>query len=216
MRRRKAFSAAATLAVALCIVPAAAQAGTLMSEGEAYPVALEGFRIEKASTRVTQGASTLTAECKKATFTGTLSAASSEVRLHPVYSECTAFGFIEATVKTEGCDYIGHIGEKVGEAWTTTADVACEAGKAIEITAGTCQMKIGSQKGLKSIELTNMAGTPQDVTGNFALRNVRQATTKDGFACPLQGVGEFENFDVDGLATLTGKLNGEPIGLTVE
>ena len=51
-------------------------------------------------------------KCKKAIFTGTagVDEGVSSVTVHPVYTECTAFGQV-ATITTTGCDYMINFGE---------------------------------------------------------------------------------------------------------
>ena len=46
-----------------------------------------------------------TAECQSH-YQGTLAATSSQLTLTPTYTNCKAFGFLNATVHTNGCDFL--------------------------------------------------------------------------------------------------------------
>ena len=80
-----------------------------------------------------------TVECTTDTFNSTLSATyQTQWSVQPEYSGCTVIG-IAGAVKMNGCTYTFNVLNEppVGSAYGGHMDIACPAGKAIEITAGT-------------------------------------------------------------------------------
>lgn len=116
-------------------------------------------------------------ECK-GHFEGTASEASTTLTVTPVYSNCKAFGFASATVVMNGCDYVFHSNGEV--------DLECPAGNSIVISAGNCEVDVGTQTGLKTVGLANN-GSHVDVKADVG--GITGTVTKDGFLCPLSGTG---------------------------
>jgi hypothetical protein len=226
-RKFKALGLAAVAALAIVAVAAsmaqASNPGKLMATS--YPATLHGSQVEGENHVFTlTDNSSLTTECTTATFTGTQKEASSTSTVHPEYGKgggkCTAFLGLSATITTDGCNYLFHIGNTItpGGNWDGTVDIECEAGKSISIVAGTCEVKVDAQNGLSTVEGINMAGSPSDVTVKANVKNIHYTVTKDGFLCPLEGVGkEFVLGDYTGNTTITAKDSlGNAEALTIE
>jgi hypothetical protein len=161
------------------VAPGLASAGF---QAASYPAELEG---EDESFALTVDGSTAT--CETAVASGTLSAASSTVTLHPTFSGCAAFGFLSAAIETEGCDYR----LRSGESSEGTLDLTCEPVSRITIAASTCEVQIGNQGGLESVLYANQtAPNPDEILVEAESSGLVATVTKDGFLCPLKGVGE--------------------------
>jgi hypothetical protein len=123
-------------------------------------------------------------------FQGTLASANSTLTITPKYTNCVAFGFLNATVDFMGCDYLFHSGPaQGGGVYFHTVDIVCPEGSGpITITAGTCKVDIPAQTGLAMVKTTNVAGTlTVEPNISFITTNV----TGDGFGCPFTGTGHF-------------------------
>jgi hypothetical protein len=163
---------------------------------------------------------------------GLISSGSTTATITPTYNqkECRAFNpeENEATVETNGCDFVFHVGETTEEkagTYGVTADVICPAGKAIHVSVWAlgakhetsnrlCTIKVPEQKGLKGAHLTNTAGTPDDIdiTGTFLGITVE----REGL-CVLDGKGKETKegkFDIDVTAKGT-TAAGVNTGLTI-
>jgi len=131
-------------------------------------------------------------ECKAHFKTEEMWEQSWEISIVPSYSECKAFGFLSATVKMNGCHY--NVQTNV---WL---DLACHHFvfnfKTLEwetiptgpltITAGTCEVTMGTQENLSAIYFENGESGIEalaEVTG------IKYTVTKDGFGCPFGGTG---------------------------
>jgi hypothetical protein len=115
---------------------------------------------------------------------------SSTLTLTKTLSNCEAFGFLSATVNTEGCSYLFHATEKVSSGvYKHHMDIVCPAGKSIKISAagGLCKMEIKGQTGLTTIKTTNLAGG--QVTVSPEVSGLAYTVTTDGFGCPFSGTG---------------------------
>jgi len=153
-------------------------------------------------------------ECTTTSYDGELKEASTTLSLAPTYSSCKAFGF-EATVTTIGCTYVFHIAEQAAEdKYAATLDIACEAGKAIKVAAGSCEAEIPAQTGLEAVELVNdTEATPKrDITFRPEVGGLAYTVLKDGFLCPFKGTGAKTggSFTASSGITLTGQIPGFP------
>lgn len=170
------------VAALLLIAPAIASASQFAATAE-YPVAIEGEQ-EGEAVFTLQGTE---AVCDAGLYAGTLSEQSETLALEATFSECMAFGFVAATVETEGCHLVLHAGEALGEEqFFGTTEVECSEGDSIVITAATCTVEMGGQTDLESLDLTNQAAS---FTFEANLGEVEYVVTKDGFLCPLNGSG---------------------------
>ncbi|HYG96180.1 MAG TPA: hypothetical protein VD741_03640 [Solirubrobacterales bacterium] len=118
-------------------------------------------------------------ECKGHFLVGPLTAAAPTVTVTPTYSECEAFGFLNATVNMNGCDYTFNVNESV--------TVDCPAGKSIVIVAGTCETTIGAQGPLNTVDLAN--NTETSISAKANVTGIAYTVTKDGIGCPFSGTG---------------------------
>jgi len=185
MRRR--ISAVLTVALAVCAGSGAGAATSSATEltAESYSNIYSGTTIYSYLTL--EGG---TVECTT-TFQGIQTEASSEFSAEIWPGLCQAFGFIEATTTTTGCELVFHLTE-ASEPFEATMDVSCEEESAIVITAGTCEVEIGSQTELSTIELWN--GESGEVKlGPNIVETIAYTVTKDGFLCPFSGTGKRED-----------------------
>jgi hypothetical protein len=150
-----------------------------------YPATLTGSNPVGKETFTTEGG---VVKCASS-FHGELTGRTQTLTATPTYTGCEAFGFVEAKVIMNGCNYLFHLTTLVPASTTYQAhvDVVCPAGKVIEINAGTCKITIGGQNGLTTVDLQNVAGGKVSVTPTVA--NIGYTVTQDGFGCPFAGTG---------------------------
>jgi hypothetical protein len=110
-------------------------------------------------------------------FQGTLAAASSDLTVTATYTNCKAFGFVEATVT--GCKYTFTAVSK------TSANV--DVVNPCTIIASNCHVTVENQGPLSSVTLANVA--EGDVTVKANVENIKYNVIKDGFLCPFAGTG---------------------------
>lgn len=108
--------------------------------------------------------------CKKGKFKTETSvlAPASLLLVHPTYSECEAelAGKHEALVSTTGCNYVFHA---VAPGTKGTVDIECESGDSIVVTVHGltgCEIKVGPQTGLLTVEYANVTGGLVEVKAN--------------------------------------------------
>jgi hypothetical protein len=221
-----------------------AAAGTLTSEGKLVTPTGEQT-VEHVFTLTNHEISSgvfATTKCKKATFTSPepVSEGARTFRVHPVYSECTAFGLL-ATVTTTGCDYRFWIEEPTeiivdfpggtvtnSGAWHVTTDLFCQATKdkdgtetphRIKIVTATCEVTVWTQTGLTTSAISNSggSGTAMDLTLSANITGITYSVTKDGIGCPLSGTGVFSGGDYQGTTTFKAHsfATGEAAGITL-
>ncbi|HST68205.1 MAG TPA: hypothetical protein VLI94_00945 [Solirubrobacterales bacterium] len=137
-------------------------------------------------------------ECKN-TFDGTLTEASTTLKLAFTSTECKAFGFLEAIVKPEGCEFLAHSTEKVKtDEYKAHLDFVCPAGKSTKVTAGTCEVEYKEQLGMTTLRLVNDASSTEDITYDPEVTGAKYTVTKDGFVCPFNGTGERNDGEITG------------------
>ena len=181
-----------TLGVALCAVLAltavVASAASANYTASSYPTTGTGESALGNDVFKTEAGNV---ECKSH-FEGTLSASSASLTVKAKYTNCKAFGFLEATVNMGSCDYLftNATGTGVLDQWTAKEiHVKCtEAGKPITISAGTCKATVGEQTTAGSVDLTNNTAA-KDVSVQATVTGVKYTVTEDGFACPFGGTG---------------------------
>lgn len=129
--------------------------------------------------------------CKNITFSGTQSeATATKLQLQPSYSGCSWF-FGAVTIDTNGCQFVFNVAQ---------VDIVCP-GKPMEITAGACNVTIGSQS-LTAVNYTNQGTAPKrDVLIQFALTGLKY--TEDSPLFP-ECSGTFSNGTYQGSITVTG------------
>jgi hypothetical protein len=174
----------ALVAVLAMSVVVASVASAASYTGSSYPTTGTGSNTAGKETLTTSG---LTVQCDSH-FEGTLSAASSTATVTPKYANCPAFGFLNATIAFNGCDYLFHAGGlAVPGVYNNSVDVVCPAGSGpVTIKAGTCVVDVPAQTGLSNVKTTN-SGT--SVTVQPEVSNITMNVTTDGFGCPFPGTG---------------------------
>jgi len=184
-------------ALALSVMASAAQAVEFTAEN--YPTEFHGENGAGSEEFNTEAGSV---ECAS-TFSGTAEEASTTVTTVPVYSECVAFGFVEAAVNTEECHYLFHLGASLGEdKYTATVTVQCPTGQSIKITAATCAAEVGAQGPLSHVIVEDTTNGFLDVTAEVT--EINYTVTKDGLFCPFSGTGAKEGGEY---------LSNEPISI---
>jgi hypothetical protein len=207
IRNLKVLGLAVVAVLALTAVMASA-ASAASYTASAYPAIATGTNTKGSEVFTTEGGKV---ECDSH-FRGTLSAASSTLTVTPKYTSCEAFGFLEATVNMESCDYLFH----ATSTSSTTVDVVCPSGS-IKITAGTCKVEIKGQTGLSSVGTTNSGS---NVIAKPNVSGIAYTVTQDGFLCPFGGTGNKTGATYTGEVTLSrvvediveGKVVATPTG----
>jgi|GEM_PF-1204185 len=121
-------------------------------KGESYPVILSGSQIGEDVFTFNAG----TVKCKSVTYTGFLPAESASLELTPSYGECTAFGFLGTMIDVNGCKYRFNSESVLAEDKASgSVDVVCPGGNKIVITAPNCEVSVGNQNGLKTVNYTD-------------------------------------------------------------
>lgn len=187
-------------------------------EAGAYPATLTGSPeisapVEAEHIFGTEGG---TVTCTSDSSDGTLSKAASTFSLHRTFTECTAFGFLSATVSTTGCDYRYELGGKIAtDVYAASVELVCEAGKKIEIKAVTCEAQVPPQVFSGTVEIfNNTAAVPDDISISSSLTGIHYVNVKDGFLCPLKGTGERTDGTTTSLETVTAETS-KPVSLSV-
>jgi hypothetical protein len=121
---------------------------------------------------------------------GQITEPSSTVTVTTTFSECRAFGFLNATVHKNGCDHVLHSAAQVSAGvYNHSQDVVCPLGSpGLVITAGACVVDVPPQTGLTNTKTTNLGGT---VTAQTEIGNLTINVTVDGFGCPFPGPGHY-------------------------
>lgn len=134
-----------------------------------------------------------TASCETTGFAGEMTEASENLTVSSGYTNCTAFGFSEATISPNGCNFILHPGSGSSDSYTGTFDISCTESNKIVIVGGNCEVKIPAQNGLSAVKYSNLtASNPDEVEATFEVKTASGFTyekTKDGSGCPLTGTG---------------------------
>lgn len=185
------FAAFGTVAVA----GASAQQGTLTASG---PMTLTESEngvspdyFEAFSGKLECPGTTYTAHKYNETAHKLIPSGSTTATVTPHYKQIDAGGKINcktngfpATIKTNGCDYVLHLGETNGEADTyrVTTDIICPANTSIEImdftteaedpTTPFCTIKIGTQAGKPGLTLKDTTNGTLDLKGIVTGLNV--------------------------------------------
>jgi hypothetical protein len=170
----KAVGAAVLVALALSALGASAASAANFT-ASSYPTAATATSPKGNDDFKTEGGSW---ECKVHYAIAALTGSSQTATVTPTYTECQSFGFLSATVTMNGCDYVYHSDGGM--------DIECPAGQAMTVVSSTCEVKFGTQTGLKSIAFNN-SGTGFTAKANVG--GIAYTVTKDGFLCPFGGTG---------------------------
>jgi len=196
--------ALATTIAAIMVAASSASAFTFKLEAPEYPVEVTGSKVEAP---VLTGENGFSVKCNAATLTGELTAAATELEVTPSYGECTAAG-TAATVSFEGCKYKLDVNGR-------DMDIVCPAGKAIKVSAVTCEATIGAQSNRAMVEYPNAEEEPSSVTAKTSVKELKYTKTKDGFLCPFAGTGEKTDGGLSGRSLLKGFVSKAQVDLFV-
>lgn len=139
--------------------------------------------------------------------------------LNESFTNCIAFGFINATISTNGCESVFYPTEKVSaDVYKAHMDIVCPAGKVIQLTAATCAATIGSQSGLTTVDLVNNTGaSPSHLSLTPTVTGIAYTVTTDGFGCPFSGTGSKNDGEIIGeeASTLVAESKGVPVSVEI-
>jgi hypothetical protein len=198
--------------VAFACAPAGAMA-TLEFESDSYPPTV---RAEAAKGVVWLETEAGRVDCATS-FDELMGAREERLRLSLTFSSCSAFGIAEATVKSEGCELVLLPTEVVAkDEYAAHADLSCPAGKALEVTAGNCEVEFKSQEGLTTVGLANdLVASPDEMEFRPLMSGLQYTVAKDGAGCPFNGTGARfgGSFASSESLTMTGTGSGSGIRL---
>jgi hypothetical protein len=180
------------VAFAAVLALSAVAATVASAEGQvtcsSYPCKITGESAVGNSTFITEAGAV---ECQ-GHAEATINAPTSELTITGTATNCKAFGFLNATVNTNGCDGLSTTPKKLSATeWTATGHMLCPVGKTIEIIAGTCKVTIGPQTpaSAHTIITNTTAPTPDVVDLTGSATGVNYTVVTDGFGCPFAGTG---------------------------
>ena len=191
---------------ALFVGSVASPASATSFKASGYPALAKGE--QKSASFKTEGG---TVECKKFNFEADLApGGAEELEAFPTFSECSAFGFVSATVTATGCAFRG-------KAAVSKIELSCEAESKVVITASTCeiQMTPGAEVP-EGTTYTNVTGPPKTVEVKVALTGVPYTVTKDGFLCPFGGTGSKTNGEISVTSLVKGFKGESQVDLFTE
>jgi hypothetical protein len=204
IRNAKVLGLAIVAALALTAVMASAASATNFTAAT-YPVKISGAQTE--THKFTVGGGTVT--CSTATFSGEASEASETLTIIPTYSNCTAFGFIGATVtgfSSTGCDYLFHT--------NGVTDLKCTSGD-VQIDAGDCRVTLeaANNQGLSSNTFTN---TPAGkVTVDTKVSGIHAVVSTQGLGLCTVAPGTYANATYEGTTLVEGK-NSKGVAVAID
>lgn len=171
--RRKFGAPVLVLAIVLSCAFGAATSQASTFTASSYPATLSATSAKGNEVIKTEAGNV---ECA-GSFSGTLSEASETVEITPTFTECSAFGFLEATVHMNGCKFKWHF---------NSMDIECPGTNKIEISALTCRIHIGTQTG---VSLLSISTNSPHINVKANLSNLSYYVTTDDFLCPFNGTG---------------------------
>lgn len=154
------------------------------------------------------------AECKKATYTGSFNSGSSELEVTPTYSECTCIG-VACTIDTNGCRYRLLLGAATAGSFM----VSCPAGKSITLTNTKCVIHISTQGNEFWMIYSNTgAGTTKEIGVSFQIVSTLAYTHTEGTGIGKCTSGSSTSGGLTGTMTLTGEqgITTEHLGIFIE
>ncbi len=191
---------------AICALATSASAQTGQLTAEAFPVHLEGFQTLGPANRYTAFGMSL--ECPEGNGYADVEKPSGTITAIPRNPGGCKVGSFKATVTTNGCDTLLHIGKTTGvkDQYSGTSDLVCPAGKNIELhiylsssneNVQTCKIVIKAQNGLTGGTVTN-----DTVTHGLILSGaVEGITAEKSGVC---GTASTNEAVFEGEATVTG------------
>jgi hypothetical protein len=186
------------VALALIAIIASAATAAPRFTGSSYPTAVTGSNFKGSEVFTTEGGKV---ECDSHFLSQFYFSADIALELAPTFTNCRAFGFLNATVNPEFCDLVFSVTEKVETGvYKHHVDIDCNGADSIKITASTCKAEIKDQNGLTTAKTTNSGSSivlNQEVTG------IAYTVTQDGFGCPFSGTGNKTGGQYTGQVTLS-------------
>ena len=128
--------------------------------------------------------------CSGVTYVGEVEGTSStDMTLVPSYSGCKAFGFINAPVDTNGCEFTFTAGSEVSGNFEGSLHIYCPANGSIAVTGPGCTITVGPQTPTGgTITYTNVgAGATSEITLDVALTEIHYIEDESGGGCTSAG-----------------------------
>jgi hypothetical protein len=164
-------------------------------------------------------------KCTTAKFSGTMAAGAQEtLTITPNFEKCNING-IALVFDLNGCNNLFHgFTETSAGTFHGLADLVCPAGKHVELTVREtettiCTVTVFPKVNLGNIEVTNMAGTPADITLKLEVGGIEYEFDPNvaGGCAPFPTGTKFANGTYTGNTTVTAKNSlGTAVGLTME
>ncbi len=207
MRNLKVLGTALVAVLALSAVMASMASADVFKSSSGAVTTVTGNQEVVAKFVTTAGS----AECKKATYTGSATSGSSSVLVTPAYSECTCIG-VACTIDTNGCQFRLNITTTTG-----TADVVCPGSATITLTNTKCTIHVGSQTGLGTVTYSNKgAGTTKEVGLSFTIEKQIKYSHTEGSGVGKCTTGSSTTGTITGTASATGEIGANHEGIFVE
>lgn len=198
------------MSVAAASAASAAELTATNGDGEHETGSLHAVQNESNKDKL--GLPELATTCSTSTATGEVpGGTASELTLIPTYHGCTTGGLV-THVSMNGCDYLLHAGESIGEdKYKVTADIKCSEENEITLTVtnlfqtkSTCTIHIPGQEVGGSGILTDLTDGTVELEGEFE-KITYNAESISGVGC-LGNAGEHNN------AVYTGTTIAEDTG----
>lgn len=151
-----------------------------------------------------------TIRCSHRTYVGTPNTpTSATLRIAFAYSGCRAFGFVNTTIHTNGCEFVLHI-------TSGATSIDCPVGQTITTTAYNCWVTTGSQGPLGPVTYTsNGTGISRDVTMDINITGLQYTQHSKSF--PGCTNGSFNNGTYTGSMTMrAANTAGSQVGIWVQ
>ncbi len=135
-----------------------------------------------------------TLKCAELAISGTLAAASSELKYQQFFGGCS-FAGLATTIQANGCEFRLHV-LNAGPPYAGATDIVCPAGKALQFTAyfsgkPICTLSLLPQTGVEGVSLENTgAGSARAVTASFNMTTVKYSQEGAPLLCKP---GEYTN-----------------------
>lgn len=200
------------------MIGVAAMLTAVLGAGSAYAA---NFNMESSSGRVTGSTSQSPVlkvqagamECPIVNLSGeTKSSSQSTLLLRSEWvGGCKAFGFVTATVKTNGCAFVLHANANL----SGSLDVACDkSGEKIELIASMCKVTIPAQEGVQSLSFQNLGSGPQRTLSMTAA--VQGLTYTASAFCPGGSGTAYDGALTGGWKLFGRDASGNQTGLWIE
>jgi hypothetical protein len=149
-----------------------------------------------------------TVTCNTIAFNGTAAASGTSVTqtMHPSYSNCTAFGFINAVINTSNCLYEFNANTHLVNLTSCTSPINIVA----ESGFGTCKATVGNQNGINGQTFINMGTTGSNtatLTENSSANNIITNVNTSNGICPIN-TGTKNTAEYDGNTGIMGATGG--------